>query len=337
MSIVVTGGNGFLGTNLVHALLRREAEFRCVRRARSNVLELRRLRAPMVVADLDDAESLERAFTGSRVVIHAAAHYPRLSLAKDSSIALGLRQTQNVLDAAARAKVSRLIFVSSTATVAGAPGEMGTERHRQQGPPGFGTYHDLKWHMEALVDAETRFETIVACPGACLGPFDWRVGTQALLVALARGIDPPHPDGVINTVDVRDVADALVTMALERSAMPQRLLLVAENHRLHPLLVELARRYGCRSIAPPLSADAARSLADSEEARAEAEGGRPAIAREIVDLIVHSHPIDATLSRQALGLTYRSLPQSLGAFDAWARRMGIISPSQPKENAHDAS
>ena len=81
-------------------------------------------------------------------------------------------------------------------------------------------------------------------------------------------------------------------------------------------------------VAPPrdpMRADEARALADAQERHALEHGGRATLARELVDLIVHSSALDAGLSR-ALGITYRPLSETLDAWDAWALRMGLLSP-----------
>ena len=63
--------------------------------------------------------------------------------------------------------------------------------------------------------------------------------------------------------------------------------------------------------------------------RAAREGGRPALARELADLIIHGVPLDAGLARRELGLTFRPLSHTLDAFDDWARRVRILpSPKQ---------
>ena len=326
MSVLVLGAGGFLGLNLVDALIAAGQTPRCGRRRRSNVLALRQRRAPMVAADLDSPEELRAAMEGCDTVFHAAGHYPRLSLDREGALAAGLGQLRNALDAAARAGVKRFVYLSSASTAAAAPeGGPSDERAVYTSYPGHGTYHDLKWAMEQAALAEDRFEVAVACPGACLGPWDLRVGTSALLVGLARGLDPPHPDGTVNLVDARDVALALVRLAAHPSP-PRRVLLCEGNHRLHPLLCSLAARYRVAPPAPPLSAAAAVALADAEERRAAAGGGRPALSREIVDLVVHGVPLDARLAGTALGLRLRPLGETLDAADGWARRMRLISP-----------
>jgi dihydroflavonol-4-reductase len=334
MRALVLGSNGFLGLNLVEQLIAEGEAPRCGRRPGGNVLALRRLGVELTAADLDDTESLARAMVGRDVVFHAAGHYPRYSFDREATISIGMRRLEAVLDAAAWSGVRRLIYVSSAATAAARHGGPSDERDRHPAPPGYGVYHDLKWTMEERALAEPRLDVVVACPGACIGPWDLRLGTSALLVALARGIDPPHPDGVVNVVDVRDVAVALVRLARHRSP-PRRVLLSGGNHRIHDLLRSLAPRYGVAPPSAPITAERARRLADDEERRAAAGGGRtrPRISREIVDLIVHGVALDTNLAETALDLRWRALDDTLSAFDAWARRMRIF-PARPSMEEH---
>ncbi|GMU62503.1 MAG: hypothetical protein AMXMBFR34_42660 [Myxococcaceae bacterium] len=330
MKPVVLGAAGFLGLNLVDALQAEGVEPRCARRKRTNVLALRQRKVPMVHADLDEPAQLEAAFAHADVVFHLAGHYPRLSLHPDAARATGLRQLDNVLDAAAKAGVRRVVYVSSTATVAPAPGGgPSSEAHVYDDAPHHGTYHQLKWHMEARALREERLEVLVACPSACLGPWDLRVGTSALLVATARGLDVPHPDGFVAWVDARDVALGLVRLG-QHPSPARRVILSGGGMQLQPLLEELARRYEVAPPSAPLSAAAALAFCDAEERRAEEEGGRPALARELADLIIHGVPLDAALARRTLGLSFRPLSTTLDAFDDWARRVRIL-PSSPRE------
>jgi dihydroflavonol-4-reductase len=326
--ILILGAGGFVGLNTVRAFLAAGLVPRCGRRARGNVLGLRGLNAPLVVTDFTQPQSLRDAFHGVDVLVHAAAHYPRLSLDPQQTIARGLAELDAVLDAAAASGVRRLVFVSSTATVAPHESRASTEEDVFAACPDWGTYHALKWHLERRLHDEQRLEIVVACPAACLGPLDWKVGTSALLLATARGAPPAHPDGAITTVDARDVADALVMLAT-MSDPPKRLLLAHDRSDAHELLKMLSRRYGAPPPPPPLSPAAARSLADLQEEAAARNGGRPALSRELVDLIVHSPKIDAWRSR-SYGLRYRPLSDTLDAWDSWAQRMGMI-PRPPTE------
>ena len=327
--VLLLGSNGFLGLHALDALRALGAEPRCGRRRRSNVLGLRARKAAMVPADLDDPDALSRAMAGCEVVVHVAGHYPKTSLDPQTALHTGLSQSDRVLDAAAAAGVRRLVYVSSTGTVAPAPGGgPSDERHTFPTSPGHGVYHDLKWAMEQRFAEETRLQTIIACPAACVGPGDLRVGTSAILVGLARGMDPPHPDGWVSLVDPRDVGQGLARLALDPSP-PHRVLLSGGSYRLHALLERLARRYGVARPSAPLSPDKARFLADAAEAAAAGTPDRPALSREIVDLVIHGVPLSTSRAEDALGLRWTSLQRTLDDFDGWARRLGIV-PSPPE-------
>ena len=329
--VLVLGAGGFLGLNTVRAFLNHGITPRCGRRARGNVLGLRGLGAPLVVTDFEKPQTLREAFRGVDVLVHAAAHYPRFSLTPDETIARGLGELDAVLDAAAACGVRRLVFVSSTATVALSPTGPSTEADVFESCPAWGTYHALKWSLEQRLRHEARFEIAIACPAACLGPFDWKVGTSALLVATARGVPPPHPAGRITTVDARDVAEALVFLATQ-ARPPDRLILANETADAHELLVMLATRYGAPPPPAALDAWSARTLADAQEREAARVGGRAALARELVDLIVHAPHIDAARSR-SLGLKYRPLSDTLDAWDSWALRMGLLQRPRTEKSA----
>jgi dihydroflavonol-4-reductase len=323
VSVVILGAAGFLGVNLVERLLADGAAPRCVRRRRTNVLHLRALGAQMVEAELHDAEALARALDRAELVYHLAGHYPRFSNDPAATLATGLTELEVVLGAAAKAKVGRMIFVSSTATVAGHPFRPSTELDVYLQAPGLGVYHDLKWSLEARALAEDRFPVTVVCPGACLGPWDLRNGTSSVLLQFARREAPEYPEGNVSWVDVRDVALGLSRLG-EITPPERRLVLVAKSEAMSHLGARVAERYGVEPR-PPLEAEVARQRADLEEARARAGGPRPNMARELVDLIVHGPRIDAEWSRAQLGLEYRSFDDTLEAYEGWARRMNLIA------------
>ncbi|GDX82661.1 dihydroflavonol-4-reductase [Deltaproteobacteria bacterium] len=321
--VLVLGANGFLGLHVVDALRAEGVEPRCGRRRRSNVLGLLSRRANRVLADLDEPESLRGAMSGVNTVIHLAGHYPRHSLDPVGTLSLGVQQTRTVLDAAREAGVRRIVYVSSTATVS--PSEVGasTEADRFDTPPNFGLYHRLKWAMEGVFAEAGDIEVRVALPAGCIGPGDLRVGTSAMLVALARGDDPPHPDGTVSLVDPRDAAVGIARQALRADA-PSRLILSGRSVGLHPLLVEAAALLDVAPPSPPLSAET--MLARARAAESAAAGKRSALSQEIVELAVYGVPVDGSLATRALGVRYRSFADSLTDFVRWATPLGFLTP-----------
>ena len=126
MRVLVLGATGFLGLNIVDAL--KDADLDVLAAYRKPSLALRRRKVERIKADLDDTESLRAAMAVCDVVIHAAGHYPRHSQNPDLAIETGLRQSRAVLDAAAASGIKRLVYISSTASVAPADGRPSDER-----------------------------------------------------------------------------------------------------------------------------------------------------------------------------------------------------------------
>ncbi len=336
---LVLGAAGFLGLNLVDHLLASGDSPRCGHRHRTNTIPLKRRGVERVIADCGDRAPLNIAMRDVDVVYHLAGHYPRDARTPAITVARALHELDNVLDAAAASGVRRLVYVSSTATVARRPdGAPSSEADVFPVLPNIGAYHDVKWHMERRVLAEDRFEVSVACPSACLGPWDLRVGTSALIVATARGLAPQHPDGLVNLVDARDVARVLNLLGTHPTP-PRRLLISAHSVGLHDFLTDLSHRLGVPAPPRPLTPEAAMAFADDEERRVADTPERARLAREIVDLILHAVPLDTSLVTSLLtslttlsvGPTTPFTPLWTTVFEllAFASRMRMVPSNLP--------
>src|SRR6185436_3057368 len=122
MKILVTGGNGFIGSVVVRMLRARGVDVRCLVRRASRLDRIRHLGCELVVGDLLDFSSLQSAANGCVAVIHLAG------IAKWSLIHSPLMfdvvagGTLNVLKAATAAGIGRVVYVSSIVALAGTPG-----------------------------------------------------------------------------------------------------------------------------------------------------------------------------------------------------------------------
>ena len=73
MKILVTGGTGFVGSNLVAALVKRGDTVRVLRRASSSLTALDGLQIEHIIGDILDADAVARAVEGCDIVFHVAA------------------------------------------------------------------------------------------------------------------------------------------------------------------------------------------------------------------------------------------------------------------------
>ena len=112
MRIAITGATGFLGWHLSHAALERGWDVRGVVRTPSKGAALVDAGATMARADLADEDALAAAFAGVDVVVaNAALGSGGGDMAAFEAANIG--GTENVVRAAARAEVGRLVQVST--------------------------------------------------------------------------------------------------------------------------------------------------------------------------------------------------------------------------------
>lgn len=120
MNVLITGGSGFLGRALTRRLLDTGARRICVysrgEYAQAKMAsELNDDRARFFVGDVRDQDRLERAMNGVEIVVHAAA-LKRIEVGAnnpDEMIKTNVLGSMNVIEAARRAKVRKIVFVSS--------------------------------------------------------------------------------------------------------------------------------------------------------------------------------------------------------------------------------
>ncbi len=126
MVYLVTGGAGFIGSNLVGRLLEHDHTVRALDNfstgKRSNLEEFAQS-ANVIEGDVRDYETVRRAADGVDVILHQAAlpSVPRSIKDPLSSDAVNVVGTLNVLQAAKTAKVKRVVFASSSSVYGDTP------------------------------------------------------------------------------------------------------------------------------------------------------------------------------------------------------------------------
>jgi 2-alkyl-3-oxoalkanoate reductase len=130
MRILVTGGGGFLGREVVNQLLACGERVRSFGRAPQPALAARGVE--VCAGDLADAEAVARAVAGCDAVIHTAAKAGVWGAWKEyfEPNVLG---TQNVLAAMRRHGVSRLIYTSTPSVVFNGEGHAGVDESQPYG------------------------------------------------------------------------------------------------------------------------------------------------------------------------------------------------------------
>jgi nucleoside-diphosphate-sugar epimerase len=210
--VLITGGAGFLGINLVRHLLKRGYAVASLDVEEFDYPE--RGQVEVIKGDIRDKAAVDRAVAGADFVVHTAAALPLYSA--EDIYTTDVEGTRNVLDAALRHGVKRVVHISSTA-VYGIPDHH--PLYETDKLEGVGPYGQAKIQAE-MVCLEYRAKGLVVPiirPKSFVGPE--RLGVFALLYDWAHtGHNFPMIGSGNNRyqlLDVEDLCDAIaLTMTL---------------------------------------------------------------------------------------------------------------------------
>jgi dihydroflavonol-4-reductase len=231
-TVLLTGANGFLGAHLTRELLLRGYTVRAFVRSRRNRSTLAGLPIDFIEGDILDTDALDRAAIGCDALIHAAA-LAQVNPARSPAIwAANAAGTSNVIRAAQRTQVGRLVYVG-TANVFGfgTLNQPGDETTPFAGHRYGSDYIDSKRAATGLVEQavrETGLPAVLVHPTFMLGALDAKPTSGQLLLELYRGRLIGYPAGGKNYVHVRDVATATVN-ALTRGRIGESYILGHQN------------------------------------------------------------------------------------------------------------
>lgn len=177
--ILVTGGSGFLGINLIRHLLKKGFKVRSFDKVPFDYPEENQIEA--IQGDIRDVKRLKEAMDGIDAVVHCAAALP---LYKPSDIfSTDVQGTENVLKTAQSEGVERVIHISSTA-VYGIPDHH--PLHENDPLKGVGPYGEAKVEAERICEKYRNEGLCVAIlrPKSFIGPE--RLGVFALFYDWAK-------------------------------------------------------------------------------------------------------------------------------------------------------
>src|SRR5690242_14516120 len=109
MRILVTGGTGFIGSQLVAALVRRGDTVRVLRRKSSSLVALEGLPVEHCLGDILDPVAVSEAMAGCDVVFHVAALSSYWRARRDDVYRVNVEGTRVVMEACLQARVPRVV------------------------------------------------------------------------------------------------------------------------------------------------------------------------------------------------------------------------------------
>jgi dihydroflavonol-4-reductase len=230
---LVTGGTGFLGSHIAKALTDAGHTVRILRRQRSPLDLVAGLPVEHAIGDVMDVRSLDAAMRGCDWVFHVAAVSDYWRANRTRLYLVNVNGTINVLEAAKRANVRRVVFTSSGAAVGSRTDADGNSKPADESIPFNMPAAQFPYgHSKYLAEQEIHRavgqgqDVVIVNPAVVLGPGDLNLISGSLIVEVANGGVPVYPPGGVTVIDVRDVAAQHIAAA-ERGRKGERYILGA--------------------------------------------------------------------------------------------------------------
>ncbi len=238
MRIFVTGGNGFIGSNVVRQLVAEGHQVRCLVRETSKTDRIDGVDWERFVGDVRNAETMVKGIEGCDAVIHLASPSSWNDIDSPDMADIVEGGTRNILDAARKAGNPRVVYCSSVIAI------NGTTTNTVQDETATFTLNDPKMvyamsknNAEIICDDYIRdyqMDIVTVNPAEVYGPEDTGMVTSGTLIDFVKSTPVMVSKGGTAVTHVEDVANGIVR-ALEKGKSGERYILGGDNLTIHEL------------------------------------------------------------------------------------------------------
>lgn len=211
--ILVTGANGFLGSNLTRELFRLGYEVRAMVRPNASLQGISDIPCEIFYGHIDQAADVDKAVHGCNIVVHAAAVTDQWNTAFEDYERINFTSTQHIAEACMRYRVRKLIYVSTSNTIGpGNNDNPGTELNGFTLFKAQSAYIATKYLAQQylLEQVEHRqLPAVIVNPTFMIGPNDIKPSSGKLLLYALRKVIF-YPPGGKNFVYISDVCRGII-------------------------------------------------------------------------------------------------------------------------------
>jgi nucleoside-diphosphate-sugar epimerase len=303
--VMVTGGSGFLGGELIRQLVARGVEVKALARSEKAADQVRSLGATPVRGDLFDRDAVREGMAGCDAVFHSAA-YVEVWGSLDEAHRVNVLGTSALLDAARAAGVPRFVHVSTEAVLVDGGPIRNADETAPRPPNPLGIYPTTKGQAEERVLAANSPEllTTIVRPR-----FIWGKGDTTLmpkLIEAARAGQFRWVGGgrhLTSTCHVANVCEGLILAAERGKGGSIYFVTDGEPVEFRSFLTAMARALGADlgdKTIPKRAADLAAVVMEAVWRAFKLEG-RPPITRTVVALFGQEITVNDAKARRELG------------------------------------
>lgn len=323
MTVLVTGGAGYIGGKLVESLLARREKVRMFDLRIEPAPHLGRMGAELMAGDILDRAAVRPALDGCDCLFHAAALFAMWQPDKRAYYEVNVEGTRNVLETAFEMGIERVVHTSSAVTIGEERDELGHEATAHRGYF-LSDYERSKYLGEqvALEMTQQGLPLVSVNPTTVYGPGQTEHMTGAL-VRFLNGRLPAVVDARLNFVYIDDVVEGHL-LAMHRGEVGQRYILGGGNASLVQFLSLAAEITGVKREPRTVPGSLLKGAARVMGALSKLTGRRPWVSPDEARTALHSFIFDTERAREELGLGLTPLRQGLEGTVGWLQEEGLI-------------
>ncbi len=240
MKAFITGATGFIGTNLIHRLLKDGWQVKALVRDEKKFRLPEHKNLKLIKGSLTDQVSLDEGSKGVDIVFNLAAGLPYHQLSEEKYIQANVTGVENLLKAAYDARVDRLVHISTV----GIYGSSGSDVINEQSKVNTrDIYSETKYKGEQTVRdfaKKTGLQFVIIRPTIGYGPYDIRPGFLDLFKFIKKRLFFLVGEGnnFFHTIYVENLVDAFILAATKKEAKDEDFIIGDE---VCPTMRELAQ------------------------------------------------------------------------------------------------
>ena len=219
MKVLITGGNGFLGSHIARQAIHDkgwEVRLFVLRGTREDVIEKMIRGGEKFYGNILDYSSIVEAMRGIDIVFHTAGSILEWAKPESPVWDINFHGVRNICRACMETGVKRLVHTSTAATIGSEPPGKSADEYSMWDLWDTGLYSRSKFlgEKEAFEWGARGLDLVVACPHQIIG--DWDTGPSTpgrIILDFLHGRIPAYIDAVSQFVDVEDVARGQILMA----------------------------------------------------------------------------------------------------------------------------
>ncbi len=325
-TVLVTGGTGFIGSNLARALSKAGCHVRILRREHSDLRAIGSTDVEHCIGDVRDPTSIKRAMKGCDTVFHTAAIISYWKKERALLMDVNVNGTRNIVDTCLEQGIEKLVHTSSIAAIGFRnDGALVDESTPFNWEPYDVEYRNAKHLAEKEIQRGVKLglPAVIVNPAVVIGPRDIHFHGGQIIRDVYKKRIFYYTGGGTNVVYVDDVVRGHL-IAAKQGRFGERYILGGQNLTYREIFSITAEMVGGIMPVFQLPRPAVKAVGLAVEGISNVFGMRPWVTRELLAGVGLYAWFSLEKAQRELAYTFTSFRDAVQRSFEWYRENGLL-------------